>query len=53
MSADFSGRHVVITGGTGTLGTAVAGMLLEAGAACTIPYVHEAVAERFPHRGDA
>jgi len=50
---DFSGRHVVITGGTGALGTAVVGGLLAAGATCTIPYVHEAEAQRFPHRGDA
>ena len=50
---DFSGKHVVVTGGTGALGTAVVGMLLAAGATCTVPYVHEAEAQRFPHRGDA
>jgi NAD(P)-dependent dehydrogenase (short-subunit alcohol dehydrogenase family) len=50
---DFSGKHVVITGGAGALGTAVAGMLLKAGATCTIPYVHDAEAQRFPHRNDA
>ena len=50
---DFSGKHVVITGGTGALGTAVAGMLLKAGATCTVPYVHEAEAQRFPHRNNA
>jgi NAD(P)-dependent dehydrogenase (short-subunit alcohol dehydrogenase family) len=50
---DFSGKHVVITGGTGALGTAVAGALLAGGASCTIPYVHEAEAQRFPHRGNA
>jgi NAD(P)-dependent dehydrogenase (short-subunit alcohol dehydrogenase family) len=50
---DFSNRHVVITGGAGTLGTAVTGALLAAGATCTVPYVHEAEAQRFPHRGDA
>jgi NAD(P)-dependent dehydrogenase (short-subunit alcohol dehydrogenase family) len=48
---DFAGRHVVITGGTGALGTAVAGLLLEAGAHCHIPYRRAADAERFPHRG--
>jgi NAD(P)-dependent dehydrogenase (short-subunit alcohol dehydrogenase family) len=47
---DFTGRQVVVTGGTGALGTAVVGMLLEAGAACIVPYVHEAEAERFPRR---
>jgi NAD(P)-dependent dehydrogenase (short-subunit alcohol dehydrogenase family) len=50
---DFTGKHVVITGGTGALGTAVVNALLQAGATCTVPYVHEAEAERFPHRGDA
>jgi len=49
---DFSGKQVVITGGTGALGTAVVTGLLAAGASCTIPYVHEAEAQRFPKRGD-
>jgi NAD(P)-dependent dehydrogenase (short-subunit alcohol dehydrogenase family) len=49
---DFSGRNVVVTGGTGALGTAVVGMLLAAGATCAVPYVHEAEAQRFPHSGD-
>jgi NAD(P)-dependent dehydrogenase (short-subunit alcohol dehydrogenase family) len=50
---DFSNRHVVVTGGTGALGTAVVAKLLAGGATCTIPYLHEAQAQRFPHRGDA
>ncbi|HEY8000013.1 MAG TPA: SDR family NAD(P)-dependent oxidoreductase [Pseudolabrys sp.] len=49
---DFSGRNVVVTGGTGALGTAVVGMLLAVGATCAVPYVHEAEAQRFPHGGD-
>jgi len=49
---DFSGRHVVVTGGTGALGTAVVGALLGAGAACTVPYAIEAEAQRFAHAGD-
>lgn len=49
---DFSGKHVVVTGGTGALGTAVVGSLLAGGATCTVPYVHEAAAQRFAHRGD-
>jgi NAD(P)-dependent dehydrogenase (short-subunit alcohol dehydrogenase family) len=49
----FAGKHVVVTGGTGALGSAVVGALLARGAACTVPYVHEAEAQRFPHRGDA
>jgi len=49
---DFSNKHVVVTGGTGALGTAVIGALLAAGATCTVSYVHEAEAGRFPHRGN-
>ncbi|MGE0063125.1 MAG: SDR family NAD(P)-dependent oxidoreductase [Xanthobacteraceae bacterium] len=47
---DFAGRHVIITGGAGALGTAVTGLLLEAGAHCRIPYRHAADAERFAYR---
>ena len=39
MSLDFSGKHVVVTGGTGALGTAVVSGLLAAGATCTVPYL--------------
>jgi NAD(P)-dependent dehydrogenase (short-subunit alcohol dehydrogenase family) len=46
----FQDRHVVVTGGTGALGTAVVGALLEAGATCHVPYIDEAEASRFPHR---
>ena len=49
---DFSGKQVVVTGGTGALGTALVGKLLAAGATCVVPYVHEAEAQRFPHRSD-
>lgn len=47
---DFRDRHVVVTGGTGALGIAVVGALLEAGAACHVPYRSEDEARRFPHR---
>ena len=50
--SDLSGKHAVVTGGTGALGGAVVGTLLRAGASCTIPYVHEAEAKRFAHAGD-
>lgn len=49
---DFSNKTVVVTGGTGALGTAVVARLLAAGARCTVPYVHEAEAQRFSHAGD-
>jgi NAD(P)-dependent dehydrogenase (short-subunit alcohol dehydrogenase family) len=47
---DFRDRHVVVSGGTGALGTAVVAALLEAGAICHVPYVIEAEAQRFAHR---
>jgi len=50
---DFQGRTVVITGGTGGLGTAVAEALLAAGATCHIPYLVEAEALAFRHRDHA
>jgi NAD(P)-dependent dehydrogenase (short-subunit alcohol dehydrogenase family) len=50
---DFSGKHVIVTGGTGALGAAVIDALIGAGATCTTPYVHQAEAERFPHRGNS
>jgi NAD(P)-dependent dehydrogenase (short-subunit alcohol dehydrogenase family) len=52
MTMDFSGKQVVVTGGTGALGSAVVGALLAGGASCIVPYVHDAEAQRFPHRGD-
>jgi NAD(P)-dependent dehydrogenase (short-subunit alcohol dehydrogenase family) len=47
---DFENRHIVVTGGTGALGTAVVGALLAAGAVCHIPYRNKEEAQRFPHR---
>ena len=45
MTPDFSGKHVVVTGGTGALGRAVVEALLSAGATCTVPYRGVAPAE--------
>src|SRR6185295_8934785 len=49
-SVDYENRHVVVTGGTGALGTAVTAALLEAGAICHLPYRSAAALDRFPHR---
>src|SRR5215470_17682468 len=50
---DFRDRDVVVTGGTGALGTGIVGALLAAGATCHVPYLHDAEAQRFPHRTNA
>jgi NAD(P)-dependent dehydrogenase (short-subunit alcohol dehydrogenase family) len=50
MAMDFNRRHIVVTGGTGALGSAVVGALLDAGAHCSIPVFNDAEVERFPHK---
>jgi NAD(P)-dependent dehydrogenase (short-subunit alcohol dehydrogenase family) len=50
VAMDFTNRTVIVTGGTGALGRAVVGTLLDAGAHCRIPYVVEAEATSFPHK---
>ena len=47
---DYRDRHVVVTGGTGALGAAVVGALIEAGAICHVPYINSAEADRFAWR---
>jgi NAD(P)-dependent dehydrogenase (short-subunit alcohol dehydrogenase family) len=47
---DFTDRHVVVTGGTGALGTAVVGALIAAGAHCHVPFRDNAEADLFIHR---
>src|SRR5579862_3365557 len=49
----FSGAHVVVTGGTGALGTAVVGALRAAGAVCHVTNLVAAELDRYAHRGDA
>jgi NAD(P)-dependent dehydrogenase (short-subunit alcohol dehydrogenase family) len=49
---DFKDRHLMVTGGTGALGRAVVGALIEAGAHCHVPYRHEVEATSFPFRNN-
>ena len=42
---DYSDRQVIVTGGTGALGSAVVGALVEAGATCYVPWRHETEAQ--------
>jgi NAD(P)-dependent dehydrogenase (short-subunit alcohol dehydrogenase family) len=48
----FSGAHVVVTGGTGALGTAVVGALRAAGAVCHVTNLVAAELAQYAHRGD-
>jgi NAD(P)-dependent dehydrogenase (short-subunit alcohol dehydrogenase family) len=47
---DYRDRHVVVTGGTGALGTAVVRTLIQSGATCHVPFVLDGEAQRFPLR---
>lgn len=47
---DFSNKRVVITGGTGALGSTVVSRLIASGASCIVPYRRETEAQRFEHR---
>jgi NAD(P)-dependent dehydrogenase (short-subunit alcohol dehydrogenase family) len=48
----FLGSHIVVTGGTGALGTAVVGTLRTAGAVCHVTNIVEAELAAWPHRND-
>jgi NAD(P)-dependent dehydrogenase (short-subunit alcohol dehydrogenase family) len=48
----FHGSHVVVTGGTGALGTAVVTALRAAGAVCHVTNIVAAELESWPHRSD-
>ena len=50
---DYQDRHVVVTGGTGSLGAAVVDALLRAGATCHVPYRSGQTIARSPHRGNS
>lgn len=47
---DYRDRHVLLTGGTGALGSAVVGRLIELGATCHVPALTEKEQERFAYR---
>ena len=48
----FHGSNVVVTGGTGALGSAVVGALRAAGAVCHVTNMIAAELEKYPHRND-
>ncbi|MDT3684323.1 MAG: SDR family NAD(P)-dependent oxidoreductase [Pseudorhodoplanes sp.] len=50
---NFSGRHVIVTGGTGALGTALVGALIRAGAHCHVPFIETRASPHFEHAQNA
>ena len=48
----FHGAHVVVTGGTGALGSAVVAALRAAGAICHVTNMVAAELEHYPHKND-
>jgi NAD(P)-dependent dehydrogenase (short-subunit alcohol dehydrogenase family) len=47
MNLGLQGRHIVVTGGTGALGSAVCGLLVQSGAACHVPVLDSSELKRF------
>ena len=37
----FANRHIILTGGTGALGSAATAWFLQRGGTCHIPWLHE------------
>lgn len=52
MLREFEAKNVVVTGGTGVLGTAVVQLLLARGATCYIPALDQSEVNRFVARRD-
>lgn len=52
MNIDLEDKHIVVTGGTGSLGKAVVELLLESGATCTIPLHDPNEVDGFPYSSD-
>jgi NAD(P)-dependent dehydrogenase (short-subunit alcohol dehydrogenase family) len=52
VTFDFAGSHVVVTGGTGSLGRAVIGVLRTGNAICHVPNLIATELDDFPYRSD-
>lgn len=52
MPSTLDGKHIVITGGTGALGSAVVSKLLEGGAICHVPNAHATTPSHFKLASD-
>ncbi|MFC5386722.1 SDR family NAD(P)-dependent oxidoreductase [Aquamicrobium segne] len=49
MTGSFEGKHIVVTGGTGALGSVVVGRLINMGAICHVPNTHAEPPPNFPY----
>ncbi|CAE7266695.1 gdh [Symbiodinium necroappetens] len=49
---EFDGKHCVVTGGTGALGSAVVARILELGGSCAVPVYDESELDGFAHASD-
>ncbi|MCG8416512.1 MAG: SDR family NAD(P)-dependent oxidoreductase [Proteobacteria bacterium] len=48
MITEFEGKHIVVTGASGGLGTAVVQAVLDAGATCHLPFIEGRTADYLP-----
>lgn len=51
MKLDFTEKHVIVTGGTGALGSATVKLLIDAGALCSIPCFDKKELDNFDLQG--
>ena len=47
---NFKGLHIIVTGGTGALGSSTVNLLLEGGASCSIPCYDKSELDGFAHK---
>ncbi|HET6527387.1 MAG TPA: SDR family NAD(P)-dependent oxidoreductase [Balneolaceae bacterium] len=52
MELDFSNKHIIVTGGTGALGSSVVQLLTNSGAKCSIPCFNKSELEGFQLKND-
>ena len=51
MNIEFTDKHIIVTGGTGALGSAATKLLLDSGARCSVPCYDPSELDEFEHAG--